>query len=158
MEMFDKILKKDKTEKESMSEDKANALIKEWAEHLEVRLKGEDYESLQDEIWFAVKKERLTFNYDSSSFEYVLINPIEKADGESISKITICESNMAKKKDVSKYKGDYEQMASLYKAYCTDSDGDEIEIGFLMRIKDRDQNIISAVILGFFVQAVPGKK
>ena len=59
---------------------------------------------------------------------------------------------------MTKHKDDIDTMAAMFQTYCTDSEGNEIPHGFLTRIKDRDQAIISAVILGFFVQAVPSKK
>ena len=65
---------------------------------------------------------------------------------------------MQNKREMSKYKSDIDQAAALYKCYCTDSEGKEIEHGFLTRIYDRDSNILNAIILGFFVQAVPTGK
>ena len=159
MENFiDKFTKKE-TKKEPITEDQAYEIIDTWCESLEVRLKGDDLEMLKSEIWKAVSSERLTYDNESEEFSYVLKKPIEMKDGSnSISMIKIHESDMNGKKDIGKYKNDIETMAALYKAYCTDSAGNPIEFGFLMRIKDRDQSIISAVILGFFVQVVPGKK
>ena len=62
---------------------------------------------------------------------------------------------MEQKRDMSKHKNDIDTVAAMMMAYCTRSDDNEIEPGFLTRIKDRDMQIIQAVILGFFVQAVP---
>lgn len=148
----------DDKKKSKMTEEEANETIKEWADIMEIRLKGDDYESLQNEIWMAVKNERLIFNRDKMFFEYVLLTPIALSDGTTISKIKISEADMTKKKGLGKFKDDIETQAAFTKAYISDSEGEEIPIGYIMRIMDRDQIIINAVILGFFVQVVPGKK
>jgi|WetSurMetagenome_2_1015567.scaffolds.fasta_scaffold72096_2 hypothetical protein len=155
-------INKDKNNDESfeaMTEEKALSLIKEWADAMEVRLRGKDFEDLQNEIWLAVKNERLTFNKENEIFTYTLIKPIKDKDGKEviISVLTISECNMNDKKNIAKYE-DMEAAIEMLKAYCKTTDGKEIPVGFLSRIKDRDQNIILAVILGFFVQAVPSAK
>ena len=147
------------TEKEKMTEQQAYDLIREWGDELEVRLKDEDFETLQKELWQAVISERLAFDRESETFVYVLKKPIEKKDGSGfISMIKIEETDMNGKREITKHKNDIDTLAALFKAYCKDSEGKQIELGFLTRIKDRDQAIISAVILGFFVQVVPGSK
>lgn len=156
MELFKKENKENKNEK--MTEAQAYEIIREWGNILEVRLKDDDFDSLQKELWLAVKNERLTFDEQSETFSYVLKNPIQKKDGSgSISMIVIEETDMNGKREITKHKNDIDTLVALFKAYCKDSEGNPIEPGFLMRIKDRDQAIISAVILGFFVQAVPSK-
>ena len=153
--MFEKI----KNTKTEITEQKAYDIIREWGDELEVRLKDDDFESLQKELWQAVKAERLTFDSMNETFSYVLKKPIEKRDGSgSISMIKIEETDMNGKREITKHKNDIDTLAALFKAYCRDSEGNEIEIGFLTRIKDRAQAIISAVILGFFVQAVPSSR
>ena len=157
--MFNTLRNDKENKKEQMTDKQAFDLIKEWGEELEVRLKDDDFESLQNEIWLAVKKERLSFDAIDESFTYVLKKPIEKKDGSGqISIIKIYESDMNSKRGMEKHKDNIDTLASMFKAYCKDSEGNPIEIGFLTRIKDRDQAIISAVILGFFVQAVPSAK
>lgn len=150
---------KTENRKTEITEEKAYEIIREWGDELEVRLKDDDFESLQKELWQAVKAERLTFDNMTETFSYVLKKPIEKRDGSgSISMIKIEETDMNGKREITKHKNDIDTLAALFKAYCRDSEGNEIEIGFLTRIKDRDQAIISAVILGFFVQAVPSSR
>jgi hypothetical protein len=144
--------------KEEITEKEAYDRIRDWADVLEVRLKDDDYDAMADEIIIAVQKERLTFDEESEIFTYVLKKPIVKKDGSgNISMIKIEESDMKAKEGMSKHKDDMDTVAAMFKAFCTDSEGNVIEHGFMKRIKDRDQGIISAVILGFFVQAVPGK-
>lgn len=154
-----KSIKGDKNQKKRMSEKEAFDLIDEWGESLEVRLIDEDYEEVKKEIWLAVAKERLTFNHEDERFNYVLKNKIKDRNGNDvISQIKIHETDMEDKRGMTKSKEDIDTLASMFKAYCKRDDMSEIEHGFLTRIKDRDQAIISAVILGFFVQAVPGRK
>lgn len=155
MEIFKK---QNETEKEKMPYSDVIKKIKSWADDMEVRLKGDDYEAMQNEIWLAVQNERLTFDSGKEIFTYVLKKPVEHKDNSgSLSILTIRECDMNDKKDISKYK-DMEAVAEMFKAYCRDTEGNQIPVGFLSRIKDRDQAIISAVILGFFVQVVPSAK
>lgn len=157
--MFDELKEKMKSKgKEQITDNEAYEMIKEWSDILEVRLKDDDYQAMADEIWMAVKKERLSFDPESEIFTYTLKKPIEKKDGSgNISMLKIHESDMKSKEGLSRYKEEMDKVAAMFKAHCTDVEGNTIEHGFLKRIKDRDVNIISAVILGFFVQAVPGK-
>lgn len=151
--------KSEKSNSEKMTEQKAYDILKQWGDMLEVRLKDEDFEDLQNELWQAVVSERLTFDSDTEAFKYVLKKPIEKKDGSgSISMIQIEETDMNGKREITRHKNDIDTAVALFKAYCKDSEGNEIQTGFIQRIKDRDQQIISAVILGFFVQAVPSRK
>jgi hypothetical protein len=156
-------MNKDKNEftesSEAMTEEKALSLIKEWADAMEVRLRGKDFEDLQNEIWLAVKNERLTFNKENEIFTYTLIKPIKDKDGKEtvLSVLTISECSMNDKKTISKYE-DMEAAIETFRVYCKKVEGEEIPAGFLSRMKDRDQNIVLAVILGFFVQVVPSAK
>lgn len=149
-----------KSENKEMSEDQIFEIIDQWADILEVRLKEEDFDAVKEEIFLAVKKERLTFDESDEIFKYVLKKPVSDKDGNIvIDMIIVHESDMqAKRKMSKKRKDEIDGLADMFKVYCKKSDGEEIEHGFITRIKDRDQQIISAVILGFFVQAVPGKQ
>jgi len=154
---MDKKTENKKTQKEVFD------IIDGWGEDLEVRLMDEDWEDVKKEIWKAVQKERLVFNSVEEKFTYVLLKPImsREAGRENeavISIVEIRESQMSDKRGMSKQKDDIDTMAGMFGAYCTTPGGGEIQHGFLTRIKDRDQAIISAVILGFFVQAVPSRK
>ena len=148
---------KELKEIKQMSQQEAFDLIKEWGEALEVRLLEEDFEEVQKEIWMAVKKERLTFDENEEVFTYKLKKPIRNIEtGQPIySILKIQETSMQNKREMSKYKNEIDQAAALYKCYCTDGEGNSIEHGFLTRIYDRDSAILNAIILGFFVQAIP---
>lgn len=150
---------KNEKKKDKISQADAFQMIREWGDDLEVRLIDEDFEAVQKEVWQAVSTKRLEFNSADEVFTYVLKKPIQDRDGnDKISMIKIHETEMEDKRGMSKWKDDIDTMAAMFQKYCKDSEGEEIEFGFLTRIKDRDQQIISAVILGFFVQAVPSRK
>lgn len=152
------MLKPRNNKKEKMSQQDAFDLIDDWLYDMEVRLIDQDREDVKNEIWISVQKERLSFDREKGVFTYKLNDPIKDIDGNDVHTILqIKECNLERKRGMSKKKDDIDIMAALYAAYCTTIEGDDIPIGFMTRIMDRDQNILSAVILGFFVQAVPGK-
>lgn len=158
--MFEKNDTKEKKESKVMEDKDAFDLIKQWAEDMEVRLRGKDLQALIDEIWLAVKKEKLVFDKEKEVFTYILIKPIADKNNPSnvlMSMIKISECDVSTKKSISKA-DENEALDEMIKAYCKDSEDNDIPAGYIDRIKDRDLNIISAVILGFFVQVVPGKK
>lgn len=144
-------------EKKQMTQTEAFDLIKKWGEILEVRLLDEDFEEVQKELWMAVKKERLIFDENEEVFTYKLKKPIKDLETEQVlySMLKIQETQMSNKREMDKYKNDIDRAAALYKAYCTDSEGNEIQHGFLTRIYDRDSNILNAIILSFFLQVIP---
>lgn len=152
------IKKSVKEKNKKMTQEEAFELIQEWGDIYEVRLIDDDFEAVQKEIWQAVVNERLTFDEGEEIFTYKLKKPIkDKSTGQDLySLIKLQETPMEEKKGVTKYKDDIDTNAAFFKSYCTDMEGNKIEHGFLTRIYDRDQHIISAIILGFFVQAVPG--
>jgi hypothetical protein len=147
-----------KPKKEKMSQQEAFDLIQEWGDDMETRLVDEDFEAVQEEIWKAVQMERLTFDETEEVFKYVLKKPIkDQGTGQNKYNILyIAEQPLESKKGVSKFKDETDRAAALWKSYCRDSEGNEIAHGFLLRIHDRDANIINAIILGFFLEAVPG--
>jgi hypothetical protein len=152
-------IKKPEKKKEKMSQQEAFDLIQEWGDMMETRLMDEDFEEIKKEIWKAVQMERLTFDESEEIFKYVLRKPIENKETGQVkySIFHISEQPMEKKKGASKAKEEVDRAAAMYKCYCRDSNGEEIAHGFLTRVYDRDQNIINAIILGFFLEAVPGQ-
>lgn len=156
---MDKFFKKPSNDKKEMTYEKACELIDEWGEDLEVRLIEDDFQDVKNEIWKAVQKERLTYDSNEEIFTYVFKKPITDKEGNALfHMIKIHETPLEEKRGMTKKKDDIDTLAAMFQAYCKDSEMKEIPHGFLTRIKDRDSAIISAVILGFFVQAVPGKK
>jgi len=162
MSLFDEIRNKagfKKEDQKELTQEECYKLIDEWGDQMEVRLSPEDFDGVKNEIWKAVQKERLVFNPSDETFKYVFKSPIRDRDGNIvISTIIIHETAMEQKKGMSKNKDSIDTMCKFFGAYCKKDNMEEIQPGFLMRILDRDQAIISAVILGFFVQAVPSKK
>jgi hypothetical protein len=160
MEEIKQEIKKQKPKKERMSQDDAFKLIKEWGDSLEVRLLEDDFEEVQKEIWKAVQMERLVFNESDETFTYVLKKPIKDINEKEVahSQLKIKECQMRDKKELEKYKKDFETAVATIKVYCTDMEGEEIQMGFLERLYDRDIQVLNAIILGFFVQAIPQAK
>jgi hypothetical protein len=158
MEEIKQEIKKQKPKKERMSQDDAFKLIDEWSEFWEVSLSEDDFDVHKQVIWQAVRNERLTFNESDETFTYVLKKPI-KDIGTGQDKYTIlkiAEQQLGNKKPIAKYKDDIDSTVAMFQVYCSDSDGEEMQHGFLSRLFDRDMNIIKAIILGFFVQTTLG--
>lgn len=141
-----------------MTQEEAFELIQEWAEYMEVKLSDDDLDEVKQELWMAVTKERLTFDESEEIFKYVLKKPIKDIHEKNVmySILYLKESQMKDKKGMSKTKSDIDTAVQMYRSYCTDTEGNKIEVGFLERLYDRDMQNINAIILGFFVQAVPG--
>lgn len=153
------LINKNKDEKEKLTETQAYDLLKVWADDLEVRLTDDDFEEVQKELFKAVVNERLTYDSDKEEFTYALRKPIEQKDGGKISIIKIHDCEMGKKREMTKQKNEVDRaisMIQIYSSYQEIDEQKEIPIGFIGRLKSTDQNVILAVILGFFVQAVPG--
>lgn len=147
----------EKKEKIKITETDAYNVLKEWSEHLEVRLNDEDFEEVQKELFRSVQNERLSFDKTTDEFTYKLKKPILTDAGDvahSIIKISDCE--MKDKRDMHRSKNPTDQGIEMFKVYISQTDGEDIAHGHIGRIKSSDEIIITAVILGFFVQAVPG--
>lgn len=157
------ILKKDDNAKykpKDLSEKESFELIGKWAKELEVRLKEKDMEDVKQEIWIAVSKKRLVFDSNTESFTYVFKKPIVDESGSIVlDLIKISEIGLEEKRQMLKeHENKTDDIIETVNAYCKKDNGSDIEIGFIMRIGDRDLSVISAVVMGFFVQAVPSQK
>jgi hypothetical protein len=126
-----------------VSREEAEALLREWADHLELDTKRELFEDLLDELLGVVERERLTFNPETEVFTYKLLKPV----GEK-TLITIEETTFKQKKNLQKY-GKKEGMdaAALMVAKHTNLNTNEVQ-----ELKSRDSNKINAVIIGFLTQ------
>lgn len=141
-----------KSKKELMSKEDARDEIVSWADALEIDSETDGFNDVVDEIQFAVRKERLSFNHEENNFKYALLVPIEKKDqSDPISIVTISEMTMQQKKVIQRFKENegIDQAVSLLAAAL----GMEDQVGFVQRIKDRDSTIINAVLTGFFMGA-----
>lgn len=138
----------DKSKNTMFSENEAIEKIRSWADYLEVDSDSEAFQDVIEEIKFAVRKGRIDFNFDTSSFSVHLLSPIEKADGERIEIVTVRELAMGEKVAYDRYKDgqSVRQAIELIARAC------ELELGFAERLKDRDVTRINALVLGFFVQ------
>ena len=65
---------------------------------------------------------------------------------------------MSDKEESSRMKDEYSKGIVMLQGHCKLEDGGDIPAGFLGRLKDRDEITLSAIILGFFVQAVPTQR
>jgi len=144
-----------KEKKERMSIEEAFAILEDWLDFYECRLIGDDRESVKKDLWKAVQMERLSLDKETEKFKYVLKSKIQKTDGGGIEIFYLQEPIMDSKRDISKMKDRHSKGVANLQTYCIDEDGKEIPIGFLGRVKERDEITLSAIILGFFVQAVP---
>jgi len=149
-----------KREKDKITQHKAFEILLDWYELLEIRLTPEDFGEVQKELWRVVSTERLSFDRESEIFTYVLKRPIkDRGDGKVLySMIKMQDCDMNSKSEYQKIKDDFSRGVGMLQAFCSDSEGKEIPSGFLSRLFTADEINISAVILGFFAQAVPGLK
>lgn len=148
------VFSKKEEKKKRKSEAECFKIIEDWMDFFECRLTGNDREGIKKDLWVAVQRDRLELNESNEEFKYVLIKPIQKAEG-AISIIKMKESDMDGKEEMSRIKNEHARGISMLQKYCMDGDDNEIPAGFIGRIKDRDKITINAIILGFFVQAVP---
>lgn len=142
--------------KETKTKAEIDAIIDGWLEDRECNFDEETANEYKRPLFFAVKKDRLSYNDSERSFTYMLKSPIKNDKGEDkYSMFKISPSKIGNKTDIEKQKLSIDQTIQTFKAYCTDTNGEEIPIGFLMKIDDDDQDVLLAIILGFFVKAVP---
>ena len=159
MGLFDDLKKTQKKDGSvKMTQDECFKIIDSWGEHMELYLSEKDFNSIKEEIWIAVQNERLSFDPTKEIFTYVFRYPIKGKDDNIIySMIKIHNATQEEKRGLKK-KDNIDTQAMLHSAHCKDSEMKEIPIGFLTRLFDADTKIMNAVILGFFVQAVPSAK
>ncbi len=138
-----------------MDREKAENIIKEWADWLEVDKDRNYFKYIIEQLSLPVMNDRLTFDMDSEIFKYKLIKPIMKRDDSgSIDILEIKETDMNENKVVQKFQENetVDQSEAMLSKCCG------IESGFVSRIKQRDMRNLMAVILGFFAQADSEKK
>jgi len=139
-----------------MNEKEAHKTIENLFDVLEVSLNKDSLDVIKEQLTVPVKKERLTYNENEDFFEYTLIKPIKKIDSNEtiISKIRIEEADINAKEILDGLdKGSKDFTEKSFKVYCKDSEGKEIDLGFVGRVKDRDMKTISIVIASFFLGA-----
>ena len=135
------ILKKD--ENEVMTRDKAEGLLRKWADALELDTRRELFNDLLDELTGVVEKERLSFDESTEIFTYNLLKPV---NGKSF--VTIQETTFEQKKSLQRYSDKEGMDASAMMI------GKHTNLTFkeVMMLKSRDLNKINAVVIGFLTQ------
>ena len=132
-----------------LSREVAEELLKEWAEFLELDTDREMYDDLIEELRMPVRNQRLTFEKETETFKYQLINPV---DSKGIVEIKDCDFN--DKKIIQKYK-DTETVESSVALLSKYTNFTAAEVG---KLKTRDSTKMTAVALGFLAQVAPGRR
>jgi len=134
---------------EKLSREKAEELIKEWADFLELDTDRELYDDLVEELRMPVRNQRLTFEKETETFRYQLINPV---GDKNIVEIKDC--NFEDKKIIQKYK-DTETIESSVALLSKYTNFTAAEVG---KLKTRDSTKMTAVAIGFLAQVAPGRR
>lgn len=152
MELF----KKEESAKKKMSVEDVKAKIREWGEFFEVFHDDKDVDDLQKILHFPIIKEKLVLNESDKSFTYILKDSIKDRDtgSEIHSSVKIIDCDMTAKKGIQKIKNKEEKGEATMKAYVFDSEGQDIPIGFISRIKTGDEILITSLLTSFFAGAI----
>jgi hypothetical protein len=132
---------------EKKTREEAEKLLKEWADFLELDTSRSLYDDLVEDLRMPVMNNRLTFDMDTELFSYHMIKPI---DGKEIVHIEECDYNA--KKVLQSYK----DKEGVLMAMKTISIYTNLSVGEVEKLKDRDRNHITAVLMGFLAQTAPG--
>ena len=135
--------------KDKLSSEEAEDLLKSWAEFLELDTDRELYADLVDELRMPVRLKRLTFEKETETFKYLLINAV---NGKNMVEIKECDFNA--KKVIQRYK-ESESIAAAGAMLSKYTNLTAEEIGQLM---ERDVTRINGVVIGFLAQMAPGRK
>lgn len=132
-----------------LSSEEAEKLLKNWADHLELDTDRELYTDLVEELRMPVRLQRLTFDEDTETFKYLLINAL---NGKGIVEIKECDFNA--KKVIQRFK-ETESIAAAGAMLSKYTNLTAEEVG---ELKERDVTRINAVVLGFLAQMASGGK
>ncbi len=132
-----------------LSREAAEEILKEWAEFLELDTDREIFDDLIEELRMPVRNQRLTYEKETETFKYQLINPV---DGKGIVEIKDC--SFDDKKIIQKYK-DTETVESSVALLSKYTNFTAAEVG---KLKTRDSTKMTAVALGFLAQVAPGRR
>ena len=130
-----------------MKREEAEEEMKAWAEYLELDTEREAFEELVDTLVLVVMKGRLQFDYESDTFTYRLICPIE---GQNTVKevVAIKEGHTSDHSATDRYKKK-EQAKQMYAMIARRTD---LSVGEVAKLAQRDETRIVMVIAGFFGQ------
>ena len=139
----------DKITKSILSRERAESLLKEWAEYLELDPDRDLYEDLVEELRMPVRTQRLSFDVDNQVFKYQLFSPV---GGREIVELKDCDFEAKEVIENYKEKETVKSSRALLSQYTN------MTIEETAKIKTRDSNIMTAVTLGFLAQVAPGQK
>ena len=134
---------------EKLSREKAEGLLKEWAEYLELDPDRDLYDDLVEELRMPVRTQRLTFDIETQVFKYQLFSPV---DGKGIVELKDCDFEAKEVIENYKEKESVKSSRALLSQYTN------LTIGETAKLKTRDSNVMTAVTLGFLAQTAPGRR
>ena len=132
-----------------ISRERAEEMLCEWAEFLELDPDSELYDDLIKELRMPVRTQRLDFDVETQTFKYQLFSPI---DGKGIVILKDCDFEAKEVIENYKEKETVKSSRALLSQYT------DLSVEQAGKIKTRDSNIMTAVTLGFLAQVAPGRK
>ena len=132
-----------------LSRERAEEMLCEWAEFLELDPDSELYDDLIKELRMPVRTQRLDFDVETQTFKYQLFSPI---DGKGIVILKDCDFEAKEVIENYKEKETVKSSRALLSQYT------DLTIEQAAKIKTRDGNTMTAVTLGFLAQVAPGRK
>ena len=142
-------MKGNEMKSKKLSREKAESLLKEWAEYLELDPDRDLYDDLVEELRMPVRMQRLTYDIETQVFKYQLFCPV---DGKGIVELKDCDFEAKEVIENYKEKESVKSSRALLSQYTN------LTIGETAKLKTRDSNIMTAVTLGFLAQTAPGRK
>ncbi len=130
---------------EKLNKDEAIALIKSWADMLDVNDETEDFTAAIETLLPAGRSQRLAYDDDKEVFTYILSAPLVLTNSKRES-VEIREMTLDEKRAVEKFK-DNEKISMVEAIYAKVAGLSIAEAG---RIKGRDFSVISAINSVFF--------
>lgn len=130
---------------QQMSRDEASALLKDWADFLEIDTEGERFADSLNVLVHPVLKGRLDFDRETERFRYQLLHPIQHQNStKEIVEIRELDYDRSKVLDRFKESESVGQAVALIARSC------DLQIAEAEKLVNRDIRKLNAVILGFF--------
>ena len=130
---------------EKLNKDEAIALMRSWADMLDVNDETEDFTAAIETLLPAVRSQRLAFDEDKDVFTYILSAPImltnSKRESLEIKELTLDEKSCVEKYD------DKEKIGMVTAIYAKSAG---LSIAEASKIKSRDFSVITAINSVFF--------
>lgn len=137
-----------------ISKDEAMELMADWADAVELDSEGDLFKAVANELYMAVRLNKLSFDEETEEFTYNLSSPVTDSKNQAKSIITIRSISMEDKKILEKYNQDegVKGTVALIAKYTG------LTTSMVSQLKDRDITRINAITTGFFMQQLPGEK